>query len=158
MAAHSHALYPSGDFMFPSRAFDVMEVWNGLWTSDRPWNADSEAALAESGQSLAVDMAHGLVAVGDGNSDTHLEGQIGIPHTVVFAEELSTEAVLAGIRAGRSRNAVSADADVTAKDSAFVRLFHRTQATEAGDAEVQFEQALMEVGASFVPGSGAIQR
>ncbi|QHZ00065.1 hypothetical protein SSPS47_33755 [Streptomyces sp. S4.7] len=33
-----------------------------------------------------------------GNSDTHLEGQIGIPHTVVLAEELSTAAILAGIR------------------------------------------------------------
>lgn len=36
-----------------------------------------------------------------GNSDTHLENQIGIPQTVVLAEGLSTDAVLAGIRAGR---------------------------------------------------------
>jgi hypothetical protein len=25
----------------------VVEVWNGRWTSDRPWNADNEAAVAE---------------------------------------------------------------------------------------------------------------
>ncbi|MFD6721425.1 hypothetical protein [Streptomyces sp. NPDC060131] len=48
-----------------------------------------------------------------GNSDTHVEGQIGIPHTVVFAEELSTAAILAGIRAGRSWIAESADVEVS---------------------------------------------
>jgi hypothetical protein len=53
VAAHPHAPYPSGDFMFPFRGFDVVEVWNGLWTSDRPWNADNEATLAEWGRSLA---------------------------------------------------------------------------------------------------------
>ncbi|MFF4490018.1 hypothetical protein ACFY0F_26585 [Streptomyces sp. NPDC001544] len=78
-----------------------MEVWNGLWTSDRPWNADNEAALAEWGRSLATDIYTGPWRPVMGNSDTHLEGQIVIPHTVVF-DELSTEAVLAGIRAGRS--------------------------------------------------------
>jgi hypothetical protein len=35
--------------MFPFLGFDVVEVWNGPWTSDRPWNADNEAALAEWG-------------------------------------------------------------------------------------------------------------
>ncbi|MFB6439842.1 PHP-associated domain-containing protein [Streptomyces sp. NPDC056411] len=37
-----------------------------------------------------------------GNSDTHLEGQIGVPHTVVLAEDLSANEILARIRAGRS--------------------------------------------------------
>ena len=53
VAAHPHAPYASGDFMYPYHGFDVIEVWNGLWTSDRPWNADNEAALAEWGRSLA---------------------------------------------------------------------------------------------------------
>ncbi|MFE7129191.1 CehA/McbA family metallohydrolase [Streptomyces sp. NPDC057617] len=113
VAAHPHAPYPSGDFMFPFRGFDVVEVWNGLWTSDRAWNADNEAALAEWGRSLAADIHTGSWRPAMGNSDTHLEGQIGIPHTVVFAEELSTEAILAGIRAGRSWIAESADVDVS---------------------------------------------
>ncbi|MFI8437888.1 CehA/McbA family metallohydrolase [Streptomyces sp. NPDC079020] len=113
VAAHPHAPYPSGDFMFPFRGFDVVEVWNGLWISDRPWNADNEAALAEWGQGLAVDVHTGSWRPAMGNSDTHLEGQIGIPHTVVFAEELSTEAVLTGIRAGRSWIAESADVEVS---------------------------------------------
>ena len=81
---------------------------NGLWTSDRPWNADNEAAAAEWGRSLAADVHSGRWRPAIGNSDAHLEGQIGIPHTVVLAEELSTDAVLAGIRAGRSWIAGSA--------------------------------------------------
>jgi predicted metal-dependent phosphoesterase TrpH len=34
VAAHPYAPYPSGMFMYPYRGFDVVEVWNGLWTSD----------------------------------------------------------------------------------------------------------------------------
>ncbi|WP_330452117.1 MULTISPECIES: CehA/McbA family metallohydrolase [unclassified Streptomyces] len=111
VVAHPRAPYPSGDFMFPFPGFDVVEVWNGLWTSDRPWNADNEAALAEWARGLAADIRKGSWRPAMGNSDTHLEKQIGIPHTVVFAEELSTAAVLAGIRAGRSWIAESADVD-----------------------------------------------
>jgi predicted metal-dependent phosphoesterase TrpH len=36
VAAHPHAPYPSGVFMYPYQDFDVVEVWNGLWTSDLP--------------------------------------------------------------------------------------------------------------------------
>ena len=53
-----------------------------------------------------------------GNSDTHLEGQIGIPHTVVLAEELSTGAILAGIRAGRTWIAESTAIEVSLEVSA----------------------------------------
>jgi hypothetical protein len=88
--------------MYPFEGFDVVEVWNGLWTSDEPWQADNEAALAQWARSLAVDVREGRWRPSMGNSDTHLEGQIGTPHTVVLAGELSTDAVLAGIRTGRS--------------------------------------------------------
>jgi hypothetical protein len=40
--------------MYFFQGFDVVEVWNGLWTSDRPWNAANEAALDEWGRSLAA--------------------------------------------------------------------------------------------------------
>jgi hypothetical protein len=40
--------------MYPFDGFDAVEVWNGLWSSDRPWNADNEAALAEWGRGLAA--------------------------------------------------------------------------------------------------------
>ncbi|WP_161271793.1 MULTISPECIES: CehA/McbA family metallohydrolase [unclassified Streptomyces] len=138
VAAHPHAPYPSGDFMFPFLGFDVVEVWNGLWTSDRPWNADNEAALAEWGRSLATDLRTGSWRPAMGNSDTHLEGQIGIPHTVVFAEELSTEAVLAGICAGRSWIAESADVDVSFTSHAAGRVagVGEQLSTQGGQVEV----------------------
>jgi len=66
VAAHPHAPYPSGVFMYPYRGFDVVEVWNGLWTSDLPWNADNEAALAEWNRSLAADSPRWALAAGDG--------------------------------------------------------------------------------------------
>jgi hypothetical protein len=113
VAAHPHAPYPSGTFMYPYQGFDVVEVWNGLWTSGLPWNADNEAALAEWGRSLAADIRDGRWRPALGNSDTHREDQIGIPHTVVLAEELSTDAVLAGIRSGRSWIAESAAVDLS---------------------------------------------
>lgn len=121
VAAHPHAPYPSGDFEYPYQGFDAVEVWNGLWTSDRPWNADNEAALAEWGGGLLSGIREGRWRPAMGNSDTHLEGQIGIPHTVVFAEELSTPAILAGIRAGRSWIAESAAVAVSLTATAGAR-------------------------------------
>ncbi|MEU3031242.1 CehA/McbA family metallohydrolase [Streptomyces incarnatus] len=139
VAAHPHAPYPSCDFMFPFQGFDVVEVWNGLWTSDLPWNADNEAAMAEWGRSLAADLRAGSWRPAMGNSDTHLEGQIGIPHAVVFAEELSTEAVLARIRAGRSWIAESAEVDVSfvARADGRATGVGERLATHGGQVEVQ---------------------
>jgi hypothetical protein len=108
VAAHPHAPYSSGVFMYPYRGLDVVEVWNGLWASEKPWNADNEAALAEWGRGLAADIDTGQWRPAMGNSDTHLADQIGVPHTVVLAKELSTGAILAGIGAGRSWIAGSA--------------------------------------------------
>jgi hypothetical protein len=50
VAAHPYAPYPTGVCEYPFHRFDAVEVWNGLWSSDRPWNADNEAALAEWGR------------------------------------------------------------------------------------------------------------
>lgn len=108
IAAHPHAPYPSGAFMYPFQRFDAVEVWNGLWRSDLPWNADNEAALAEWGRGLAADIHHGPWRPAIGNSDVHLEGQIGTPQTVVLADELGTDALLASIRAGHCWIAESA--------------------------------------------------
>ncbi|MFJ5924959.1 CehA/McbA family metallohydrolase [Kitasatospora sp. NPDC092948] len=102
VAAHPHAPYPGGDLMFPLEAFDAVEVWNGAWASDRPWNADNHAAHAEWGRRLAAGVRAGHWQPALGNSDTHLRGQLGTPQTVVFAEELSPPAILAALRAGRS--------------------------------------------------------
>lgn len=113
VAAHPHAPYPSGQFMYPYASIDVVEVWNGAWTSDRPWQADNEAALAEWGRALGADVHSGRWRPAMGNSDTHYEDQLGIPHTVVRAESLTTDAVLAGIRAGRSWIAASMDVSLS---------------------------------------------
>jgi len=118
VAAHPHAPYPGGVFMYPFDGFDAVEVWNGLWSSDRPWNADNEAALAEWGRGLAAGIRSRRWLPAMGNSDTHLEGQIGVPHTVVLADELSTGAVLDGIRAGRSWIAGSAAVELSLHVSA----------------------------------------
>jgi len=108
VAAHPHAPYPGGAFMYPLGGFDAVEVWNGPWSSNHPWQADNGAATAEWGRSLAADACAGRWRPAIGSSDTHLDGQLAIPHAVVLANELSTGAVLAGIRAGRSWIAGSA--------------------------------------------------
>ncbi|WP_194894424.1 CehA/McbA family metallohydrolase [Catenulispora pinisilvae] len=118
VAAHPHAPYASGTFMYPYQGLDAVEVWNGPWSSDVPWQADNETALAEWGRALAADIHGGRWRPAVGNSDTHLDGQIGVAHTVVLAEELSTDAILTGIRAGRSWIAESAAVELSLTVSA----------------------------------------
>ncbi|MFF3782049.1 CehA/McbA family metallohydrolase [Streptomyces sp. NPDC001933] len=137
VAAHPHAPYASGTFMYPYQGFDVVEVWNGAWSSDVPWNADNEAALAEWGRGLAADIHRGRWRPAMGNSDTHLAGQMGVPHTVVLAEELSAEAVLAGIRAGRSWIAGSAAVELSCTASAGGRSAGIGERLMAGDAPAE---------------------
>ncbi|SBT40381.1 CehA/McbA family metallohydrolase [Micromonospora auratinigra] len=138
VAAHPHAPYPSGRFMYPYQGFDVVEVWNGQWASDLPWNADNEAALAEWGRGLAADLHTGRWRPAMGNSDAHLAGQLGVPHTVVRADELSVAALLDGIRAGRSWIAGSAAVDltVTATAGAATAQIGDRLDTAGGPAEV----------------------
>jgi predicted metal-dependent phosphoesterase TrpH len=118
VVAHPHAPYPHGAFMYPFDGFDVVEVWNGLWSSDRPWNADNNAAVAEWGRALAVGIGGGRWMPAMGNSDTHVDGQMGTPYTVVLADELSTSAILAGVAAGRSWIAGSRTVDLSLHASA----------------------------------------
>ena len=113
VAAHPHAPYPGGVFMYPLEGFDAVEVWNGRWSSEQPWNADNNAAVAEWGRALAAGIHRGRWLPAVGCSDTHLDGQIAIPHTVVLADELSTSAVLAGIKAGTSWIAGSAEVSLS---------------------------------------------
>jgi len=108
VAAHPHAPYPGGVFMYPFDGFDAVEVWNGPWMSNLPWSADNNAATAEWGRALAAGIHGGRWLPAIGNSDAHLDGQIAIPHTVVLANELSTTAILAGIKGGHSWIAGSA--------------------------------------------------
>jgi predicted metal-dependent phosphoesterase TrpH len=93
---------------------DAVEVWNGMWTPD-----DEVALAAWDGQLVAAGREEGAWLPAMGNSDAHRDPDVvGHPQTVVLAEELSREAILAGLRAGRSYVAesrtVSLDFTVTA--------------------------------------------
>jgi hypothetical protein len=114
VAAHPHAPYESGTLQYPIADFDLIEVWNGLWSSSRPWNADNEAGLADWAHGLSGGVARGRWRPAIGNSDIHLaDQQLGMPQTVVLAEEPSTRAILAGLRAGQSWIAESSDIDLS---------------------------------------------
>jgi len=150
VVAHPHAPYDSGTFLYPYQGFDVVEVWNGPWSSDLPWQADNEAALAEWGRGLGEDIRQGGWRPAMGNSDAHLSGQIGVPHTVVRAGELSTAALLAGIGAGRSWIAGSAAVELSFEVSAGAQ-----RAGIGGQLEPRGEPVVARVGVRGVP-SGVV--
>lgn len=112
IAAHPHAPYPSGEFMYPFDGFDLVEVWNGQWSSELPWQADNETALAEWGRALGAGVTAGAWRPAIGDSDAHFAGQLGTPQTVVHAAEFTAPALLAGLRAGRSWIAESASVEL----------------------------------------------
>ncbi|MFF1398473.1 hypothetical protein ACFVZD_32245 [Streptomyces sp. NPDC058287] len=90
-----------------------------------------------------------------GNSATHSEGQIGTPHTVVFATELSTEAILAGIRSGRSWIAESEAVEVSFAAGVAGYIVGERLATRGGEVKVQAEvHGVPEAPVSFHSGRG----
>ena len=104
VVAHPVAPYPGGTLTMARDGFDLVEVWNGAWRSDVPWQADNEAGLA------AWDP---MTIKAVGNSDIHMAGQIGVAHNVVRADELTADAILDAIRAGRSWITDSAATELT---------------------------------------------
>ncbi|WP_051792657.1 hypothetical protein [Amycolatopsis jejuensis] len=141
----------------------MVEVWNGRWTSDQPWNADNQAALADWERTLAADLQTGSWRPAMGSSDTHLAGQLGIPRTVVFADELATEAILAGIRTGRSWIAESANVDVSFTATADGRSAgvgvrwraDRSAGSSTRRADVSFHTDRRKVHRAVLPCAGA---
>ncbi|MGW3072023.1 MULTISPECIES: CehA/McbA family metallohydrolase [unclassified Kitasatospora] len=111
--AHPYCPYVACQWKFGYEEADAVEVWNG------PWTYDDESAVDTWDGRLAVALREGrswLPALG--NSDAHSEPQvIGSPHTVVLAEDLTRDAILDGLRAGRSwlaeSSAVTLDLTVT---------------------------------------------
>ncbi len=110
VAAHPYGPCFACSFKFSYRDFDAVEVWNGEWTPD------DEVALAEWDRGLTASLrpgAGGAWLPAMGNSDSHdADDRVGHPQTVVFAEGLDRESILAGIRAGRTWIASSADVDL----------------------------------------------
>jgi hypothetical protein len=106
--AHPYCAYVACRWKFGYDQADAVEVWNG------PWTADDESAI-DTWDSMLV---HSVRDGGDwlpamGNSDAHSEPQvIGLPHNVVLADQLSRDALLDGIRHGRSWIAESANIEM----------------------------------------------
>ncbi|WP_240138093.1 CehA/McbA family metallohydrolase [Streptomyces sp. MUM 178J] len=96
--AHPHAVCIGCSWKFGFCEADAVEVWNG------PYTPDDEVALAAwDGTLVAAARSRRAWIPAMGSSDAHREPQaIGVPQTVVLADELSRSAILAGIRAGRS--------------------------------------------------------
>ncbi|WP_405871809.1 MULTISPECIES: CehA/McbA family metallohydrolase [unclassified Streptomyces] len=100
--AHPHATCIGCGWKFGFAEADAVEVWNG------PWTPDDEVTLAEWDNLLVAALREGqdrdqgwLPAMG--NSDAHRDPDVvGLPQTVVLADDLTREAIQDGIRAGRS--------------------------------------------------------
>ncbi|MGP3978111.1 CehA/McbA family metallohydrolase [Streptomyces sp. 8N114] len=105
--AHPNCPFVGCQWKFGYEYADAVEVWNG------PWTADDELALA-AWDNMLVSGDNWLPAMG--NSDAHREGQdVGLPQTVVHADDLARGPLLAAIRAGRSYLAESSRISVELK-------------------------------------------
>ncbi|MEU4652621.1 CehA/McbA family metallohydrolase [Streptomyces sp. NPDC023723] len=108
--AHPHATCIGCNWKFGFDEADAVEVWNG------PYTPDDEVALADWDGMLVASVRDGsdgrdgrgwLPAMG--SSDSHRDPDvIGLPQTVVLADDLTRRAIQDGIRAGRCYVAESA--------------------------------------------------
>ncbi|UGY91981.1 CehA/McbA family metallohydrolase [Streptomyces gobiensis] len=93
--AHPNCPFVGCQWKFGYEGSDAVELWNG------PWTPDDELTLAAWDNMLVEEPGRWLPALG--NSDAHREPQVvGLPQTVVYAEDLTRSAILDAIRAGRS--------------------------------------------------------
>ncbi|WP_233157171.1 CehA/McbA family metallohydrolase [Amycolatopsis thermalba] len=124
VAAHPYCPWVGCNFKFGYAGFDAVEVWNG------PWTWDDDAAVSEWDNTLVESVrGKGSWLPAMGNSDAHNPGQtIGLPQTVVLADALTRDAILDGIKAGRSWIAESAGVDLS-----LVATGPRGQAAGIGD-------------------------
>ena len=104
VAAHPQATCVSCGWRFGFAGLDAIEVWNG------PWTLDDESVIAMWDALLVAGKF--IPAVGD--SDAHSEPQvIGLPHNVVYADDLEKSAILAAVKAGRTWIAESSAVNLT---------------------------------------------
>jgi hypothetical protein len=114
VAAHPNATCVGCAWKFGYSGIDAIEVWNG------PWTLDDEAVVAAWDNLLVAGGRTGRWTPAVGDSDAHSEPQvIGLPHNVVYADDLDRGSILAGVRAGRLWIAESAavNLSLTAKAS-----------------------------------------
>ena len=100
VAAHPGVPLPGSAWEFGFRDVDAAEVWNGRWNLDDEVSLQIWNRLLRQGRHLAA----------VGGSDSHGPHQrVGMPQTVVHAAELSTPAIIDGLRQGRSYIAEASD-------------------------------------------------
>ncbi|MFI6462649.1 CehA/McbA family metallohydrolase [Streptomyces sp. NPDC050528] len=96
--AHPHATCIGCAWKFGFGEADAVEVWNG------PYTPDDEVALASWDATLVASVRDNrawLPAMG--NSDAHRDPDaVGLPQTVVLADDLTRDAIQDGLRAGHS--------------------------------------------------------
>jgi hypothetical protein len=100
VAAHPFGFCFGCTWTFDYQQVDAIEVWNG------PWGMDDEAALTHWDGLLRT--GRWIPAVGDSDSHTAAD-RVGLPHNVVRADDLTATDLMAGLRAGHSWIAESAD-------------------------------------------------
>jgi hypothetical protein len=131
VAAHPLATCVACGWKFGFAGLDAVEVWNG------PWTLDDEAVIANWDNLLVAGARSGnwIPAVGD--SDAHSEPQvIGLPHNVVYADDLDRRSILAGVRSGRVWIAESATVDLSLTASGRTRKAGIGQRLEVPDDEL----------------------
>ncbi len=110
IAAHPFCPYVGCAWKFGFDGLDAVEVWNGPWTPDdevslRQWDASLAAGAPGTGGD------RWLPAVGASDSH-HADQTVGLGQTVVLADDLEREAILAGLRAGNSYLAASSQVEL----------------------------------------------
>ncbi|UTO63673.1 CehA/McbA family metallohydrolase [Streptomyces rapamycinicus] len=107
--AHPHGTCVGCNWKFGFNEADAVEVWNADFTPD------DEITISEWDNTLvAASRGDGRWLPAVGHSDAHREPQVvGLPQTVVLADDLSRTAIQEGIRAGRSWIAESSKIDLT---------------------------------------------
>ncbi|MFI7341731.1 CehA/McbA family metallohydrolase [Streptomyces sp. NPDC050085] len=116
--AHPHATCVGCGWKFGFGEADVVEVWNGAYTPDDEISlADWDNTLVSYARSRGSGNGGGraggwLPAMG--NSDAHRDpDRVGGPQTVVLADDLTRDAIQAGLKAGRSYVAEFASVEVS---------------------------------------------
>ncbi|MEN8649211.1 CehA/McbA family metallohydrolase [Streptomyces sp. 21So2-11] len=106
--AHPHATCIGCHWKFGFGEADAVEVWNG------PYTPEDEISLASWDNALVASARSGRAwTPAMGNSDAHRVPQaVGLPQTVVLADDLTRESILDGIRAGHSYIAESSSVSV----------------------------------------------
>ncbi|UFQ16275.1 MULTISPECIES: CehA/McbA family metallohydrolase [Streptomyces] len=107
--AHPHATCVGCNWKFGFGEADAVEVWNG------PYTPDDEVSLADWDSMLVASVRGGKPWIPAlGNSDAHRDpDRIGGPQTVVLADDLTRDAILEGLRRGRSYVAESKEVELS---------------------------------------------